>query len=911
MGHITKKWRRVFLFSSILLVGAFPPSFAQTLGINTVGSTAYPTQGLRRVSKLVLSNDNYQGLYGAGIDPTNGYAYFGGRFGSFSKINLSTLTEESTITLSPGGNFGDLLIDAANGYAYFISGAVHKVKLGAAGVAPVDEGTLSLGNVYGALIDTSSANPAAHYAYFITTSAPATVYKLLLPASPANGGPADSTLPTLVGGAGVPLTSPSFPSAGMPLHGSIDTAAGFAYFNCYGSDQICQVALNGANAPTENAVMSTSDPVTAGDFFSYGRPPVVDTSGSTHYAYVGLYVPNRQSTEVKINLTSFTEASKVFLNPGTGGCTGPTAMEQMLVTGLADPASGYNIYGTDGVFPMKIFKIKNNAGDAAPTENPGAPLLLQPGFAMTVCDGNAGNSDNSPDNGLTYPYGEVYAQGCVIDNNAGYAYFGTDSSPGQVIKVAFSQKAAIKGTQAVLTQTAVVSDVKFYSYASGGHLRLGIYDNSTPPNLLWDSGTVANNTSGGWITQNISAGSPSALTLNPGTYWLCWQVDTTLDIPSYATGSAGTGLLQDDTFGAYPANLAFAQTTTDNWSEYLDYTVSGASTNTPTPTGTFTPTAVFTSSLTPTPPATTTWTPAFTLTITPTASVTPSSSMTASPTLTGTATASTIPTLVFTLTGTATLSSTPILTDTPTSTGTRTQTFQFSPTLTLSPTPSNTPTLTDSPTASLSPTSTFSPTVSNTLSASPSPTLTASLTSTGTSTESPTITDSSTPTLSPTLTWTPTLTDNPTETLTLTPTETVTLTLSPTPTLIPTFTAVSTDTPTTTESPTITLSPTPTPTPTPPPLQNMVYPNPWDGTVPLSFYHTVPANTNTVSIKLFTVAFRKVYESEQWDASAGQHLYQLSLSQLGNLSNGIYYLVVADLADGSANKTILKILVLR
>ena len=826
-------WRLELALALSFFGGMAQSGHGQQLGISTVGSTIYPTQGLRRVSSAILSNPIYQGLYGAGIDPPNGYGYFGGRNGSFSKINLATMTEESTLTLASGGNFGDVLMDLANGYSYFQSGAsIHKVKLGAPGVASVDVATLTLGSIGAGAIDTSNADPAKHYAYFVSYGSPAAIFKLALPASPANGGPADSTAPTVVGGSGVILNSPVFPySGGGATHGTIDPSGGYAYFNCYISNQIVQIALNGANAPTENAVLTTSDPVTTGDFFAYGRFPAVDTTSSTHYLYCGLYVPNRQADVVKINLSNFTEVSNDFLNPGSGGCTGSTSLEQALSDGLADPPSGYTIYGTDGVFPMKIFKVKNNAGDSAPSENAGAPLQLQPGYAMTLCDGNPGFSDTSPQSSapFTFPYGEVFAQGAVIDNNAGYAYFGTDSAPGQVVKVAFSQKAAIKGTQAVLAQTAVVNDIKFYSTAAAGHVRLGIYDNSNPPNLLWDSGTIANTTTG-WITQNISAGSPTALTLNAGTYRLCWQVDSTLDIPSYTLGGAGTGLVEDFTYGAYPGTLNATLSTTDNWSEYLDYSVSGATaTVTPTSTGT----ATLTNSLSPTPTNSATSTPTWTSTSTPSSTPTPTDSSTLTATVTDSATNS--PSVTPSETGTIPPTSTP--TDTPSQTAT--------PTATETPTPSNSPTTTG----------TFTDTATNSPSVTP--------------TETGTLTPISTPTDTPSQTATSTVTETPTPTDTNSPVATSTATNSPTPTF------------TTTATVTGTLAAMSAPN------ENLPYPNPWDGGGLLSIYHTVPAGASRVTAKLFTVVFREVYSNSHLATSPGENLYQLDLEKAGNIANGL------------------------
>ncbi len=701
-----------------LFWGITQPGTSQQLGIFTVGSTVYPTQGLRRVAKIVLSNTNYQGLYGAAIDAANGYAYWVGRNGSLSKINLTTFTEESTI-VGLGQSYGSF-VDDPNGFGYFESGAnIYKVKLGGPAVLPILEATLVPGgNFYGGVIDKSNADPTKHYIYFIDGNKPATVYKYLLP-SPS-GGDLDNKLPTLVGS--VLLNSPNFPTTGFTYHGVIDTGAGFAYFSGFNTNQIAKIALNGAGTPTEVGVITTTDPATT----AYGFLPDIDATGATHYAYLGTYVPHVLADVVKINLTSFTEVSNATLNSGTGGCNGPTAMEQMLSAGLGDSTSGYTVYGTDGVFPMKVFKIKNNAGNLAPTENAGAPLSLLGGTSVPPCDGNAGVADASPDGGLTYPYGEVFAQGSVIDNGAGYAYFGTDSGPGQIIKVAFSQKAAIKGTKVVLAQAVTVNDLNFYSTAAGGHVRLAIYDNAATPNLLWDSGALVNGATG-WITATIASGSPSSLTLNPGTYWLCWQVDTTLDIPSYSSGNPGDGFLQDQAFGAYPGILNTTQSTSETWSEYLDYTVSGATPSaTASPTPTLTPTQTGTNTLTSTPTSTPSSTPTTTPSNSPTNTAT--NSPIPSPTNTGT----------LAPTNTATSSPTNTSTNTPSQTPTSTATNSLTPTASNSPSATATASLTNSPTLSPTGTASSTPTLTPTQTETGTPTNTLSATPTGSLTNTPT-----------------------------------------------------------------------------------------------------------------------------------------------------------------------------
>ena len=55
-----------------------------------------------------------------------------------------------------------------------------------------------------------------------------------------------------------------------------------------------------------------------------------------------------------------------------------------------------------------------------------------------------------------------------------------------------------------------MTDVRFYSHTAAGNVSLGIYDNSTPKNLLWDSGPIANAVNNGFIIAPIT-GTPATL----------------------------------------------------------------------------------------------------------------------------------------------------------------------------------------------------------------------------------------------------------------------------------------------------------------------------------------------------------------------------------------------------------------
>jgi len=134
-----------------------------------------------------------------------------------------------------------------------------------------------------------------------------------------------------------------------------------------------------------------------------------------------------------------------------------------------------------------------------------------------------------------------------------------------------SQKGFIKGTKLALTETAVVSDLRFYSHAASGDVRLALYDNASPKNLLWQSGSVTNTAANAWITVPITNGTPSSLTLAPGTYWLAWQVDSTADVPSYTAGTNSDGFYLGQVYGTFPATVNGETSTAEKWSVFLTF----------------------------------------------------------------------------------------------------------------------------------------------------------------------------------------------------------------------------------------------------------------------------------------------------------------------------------------------------
>ncbi|MCX5796708.1 MAG: IPT/TIG domain-containing protein, partial [Elusimicrobia bacterium] len=124
-----------------------------------------------------------------------------------------------------------------------------------------------------------------------------------------------------------------------------------------------------------------------------------------------------------------------------------------------------------------------------------------------------------------------------------------------------------KATQATLATDAIVQSLSFYAHDTG-NVRLALYsDSSGPSSKLWESGDVAA-TAASWNTVLISAGSPTSLTLNSGTYWLAWQWNATSNGPSYTAGSAGSGNYLWQVYGAFPASWSGGTSSTEQWSLY-------------------------------------------------------------------------------------------------------------------------------------------------------------------------------------------------------------------------------------------------------------------------------------------------------------------------------------------------------
>jgi hypothetical protein len=519
-----------------------------TAGLTNIGSTSYPANALRRVSKLKLSNPLYRSLYNALFDAATGYAYFATAGGTnvnpgwIIKVDLNgpVPVELGAAQCQPGEfNLNCGVLDSANGYAYFgataNAGRVIKIALGAGTNPPTYLGSLALNP--GETSPGGAVADFAHgYAYFGCTTPTGIVVKVALGAG--------TNLPTRVSA----LTLSA--NEGRLRRAVVDPANGCAYFASFGGTNpvVVKVALTPGTNPPVRVGATQLDPTE-----SPIGSAVIDAANG--YAYFGTYATTTAKVvKVALGLGSNppVRLGALTLNPG----------EKELSTAVIDPAGGHAYFGSDHTTPANIYKVALGAGTNLPTRV--GLLTLNPGTdpypAMQPADADK--------------YGEIFLQSSVFDPATGCAYFGTDTFPGQVVKVAVSQKGAGKATRIVIPQTAYVSDVWFYSHAAAGNVRLAIYDNSPAKALLWDSGSFPNSASNAWLGRFIAAGTPTILTLPPGTYWLAWQVDTTVDVPSYTSGAAGEGFFFNQPYGPFPALLGSVTNSSEVWSMYVRYSSS-------------------------------------------------------------------------------------------------------------------------------------------------------------------------------------------------------------------------------------------------------------------------------------------------------------------------------------------------
>jgi hypothetical protein len=134
---------------------------------------------------------------------------------------------------------------------------------------------------------------------------------------------------------------------------------------------------------------------------------------------------------------------------------------------------------------------------------------------------------------------------------------------------------------------------------------------------------------------------------------------------------------------------------------------------------------------------------------------------------------------------------------------------------------------------------------------------------------------------------------------------------TPTSTPLPCNYPGPTCTPTQTPTPTITFTPTATSG-----IVNVPYPNPWpdknNPSAPLQFNYTNSQQAGQVDLKIYTLAFRKVFEDDGLMTAPGSYSYVMDWAKLNDvLANGLYYFVIETNPGANPTRKIMKVLIER
>lgn len=360
-----------------------------------------------------------KGMYAAVIDPTNGYAYFFGNY--LSKLDITGNLPVLVGTNIETGQFTEGAIDPVAGYAYMprpssSQGTIYRYALGTGTNSVSAAGTLTLAEPafmgMSIVIDSSDPNPANHYAYVMCSGngSPAKVVKVQLATF--------TEVSSVTLGAG----ETNF------AWGQIDVHNGYAYFASYVLytepviPQVVKIKLTaGASAPI---VIGT---------VNLGATPVplwtssIDTVHGYAYYATDNGTTNIPETVFKVKLG---DGDSLPIPVPFGGVTLRTN-EVQIISQVTDPANGFVYFGDDNTYPGRVYQFAMN-GTNAPVEL--GYLSLQGGVAPPPPNGVTTNNVTTNSDGIL-PFGEVMLRSGVFDPVRGYAYFGQDARPNQVVKV--------------------------------------------------------------------------------------------------------------------------------------------------------------------------------------------------------------------------------------------------------------------------------------------------------------------------------------------------------------------------------------------------------------------------------------------------------------------------------------------
>lgn len=411
-------------------------------------------------------------------------------------------------------------IDEERGYGWFGTydgnpGRVVMVSLGEGDAPPERHGALTL-NANESGLRCVALDASREYAFFGTHSQPPRIIKVALGSG--------STLPQRAASISFGTLEDAFRCV------AYDAVHNLLYF---GSDRgyILRVAPGSGNAPPQ--ILDTIQ-------LSSPQSSLVSAVLDPQAGYAWFGTMDNPGRVVKVDIhpqRSFARISTLTLSAG----------ESALFAAARDPQTNYGYFGTNTP-PGKVIAVDLGSGSAQPARL----------------------------GSVTLKEGEGYLRTALLHPNGSRLWFTCNSVPGNLVRLGVGHAEFIKGTRLTLSEPAAVTKIHFYSHRAKGAVRLAIYQYGASPALLWESDAIPNTVQNGWLTVPIALGTPSALALPAGVYWLAYQVNCPDPVPSWSGGAAGSGFSVVHPFGSFPENLfqntpTAIQPTSDNWSMYLSY----------------------------------------------------------------------------------------------------------------------------------------------------------------------------------------------------------------------------------------------------------------------------------------------------------------------------------------------------
>jgi len=422
---------------------ARPTSFR--LQLERLEDRCLPTAGLTNVGELVMANAQTQkGLYDAVVDPTTNFAYFGtSHTGDVIKVNLNGALPVTIGDTSASGSLGRLesgvidtsSTDPSQHYLYFCTqtGTILKLAPGDATHGPQLVASLTLTGLlpgYGvvsAAIDTSSSDPSQHFVY--------------LGANPGSG----------AGGQVVRVRLSDFTEQGIETVNApsilrsavIDPVRHFLYFTSAPGFAPYVLKVDTASFPNGASSLLDLSSTTPGLGIAragFATPtlaaaPVVDVADNRIYLGTETYDPS--PGQVNNNIWPYNQSLIAEINPGTGdqfpanpvvGILNLQPGERDLSSVAYDQADGDLIYATDNTYAGMVIRVHVGNG-AQPMQEVGS-IRLQFGIYTPVPQ----DGTSAPDSDAS-GFGESFLVSGFFDPADNAAFFGTDTYPGQVIKI--------------------------------------------------------------------------------------------------------------------------------------------------------------------------------------------------------------------------------------------------------------------------------------------------------------------------------------------------------------------------------------------------------------------------------------------------------------------------------------------